>query len=241
MGFFSKTFSAIKTGVISTLVSSKLDKTETKLRESIRPIKRIIYNISEIYKDLIDGTLTGSADIIKNNKSDVVSLVTENYETINKIIELAKSLDTERNRKLIGQIAKSIAETTKKVDDDMQSTFKECYEEPIMESATAVTKMWGLKPRKKKISDVTDAQQSMDIAALIGEGKKVLIRKTYDFEGCETFTMQCWIDNEEIDVKGFNFSWNSHDLVDTIETGLITDLYFYDIALDTKEQIDSRF
>ena len=241
MGFFTKMFASVKNTIVASVVETKITKLEKQLNDSVAPMTIVINKIFGLYSSASTKGIKASADIITNNKKDIVDLVSENADTLKRIADLVKQLDTERNRMLIGNIAKSAIQTIKDVNNDMQKEFETDFPLSIKPACDAVNAIWDIKPRKRKVSDVVDAKPTISISKMIGEGKKVMIRETRESMYHDVFEMRMWIDNEEVDTIGSDFDWANHEIVDTVESGLIKDIYFYDIALDTAEQIDSRF
>ena len=241
MNFFTKTFASIKSSIVSSVVEAKVNKLEKQLHDSIVPMSNIMDSIIGIGSTVTKKCIKGYANIVTNNKKDIIDLVSENANTLKRIAELVQQLDTERNRLLLSNIGKSTIQTFKDINDEMQKEFDTDFPLTIKPSCDAVNDIWDIKSRKRKVSDVVNAKPTISISKMIGEGKKVMIRETRESMYHDVFEMRMWIDNEEIDTDGSDFDWANHEVIDTVEAGLIKDIYFYDITLDTAEQIDSRF
>jgi len=243
MGFFSKTFANIKSSIVSSVVEAKVNKLEKQLHDSIEPMSTIFDKAFGLYSTACNKVMVATAKGVTNNKTEVIALVSENADTLKRIADLVKQLDTERNRHLLGSIGKSWIQIIKNINNEMESEFNDDFPKTIKPACDAIDKIWDLKPtsKKRKVTETTSAHPTISISQMIGEGKNVLLRKTYDYEGATSFTLQMWIDNEEVDTMGSDFDWANHEVVAEIEAGKIVDIYFYDIALDTKEQIDARF
>ncbi len=158
MGIFKNFFSNVKTNIVRSIVESKLNKIEDQLKRGEAPLSSIISKIFNLYADAYNKIISKTTKVVSNNKNDITDIITENYETINKIVELTTSLNTERNRQLAKSIINSVVETLKSVNNEMQDDFEKSVD-TVNDSVCKLKDIWEIKPKsttKKTYSDIND-------------------------------------------------------------------------------------
>lgn len=152
MKFFKTLFADIKTTAVKTVVESKLNKIESQLKDGEELLNFIFSKVFGLYSSTCHKLVAGTTKIVSDNKGNLTDLISENYDTINKIVQLAKSLDTQRNRELVKAIAKSTVNTLKDINSEMEKEF-ETMEENITEKCKAFDEIWEIKSTKKIIEE----------------------------------------------------------------------------------------
>ena len=227
MGFFTKMFASVKNTIVASVVETEVNKLEKKLNDSIEPMTVIFNKIFGLYGTACNKVMVATAKGVTDNKTEVIALVSENADILQKIANLVKQLDTERNRHLLGEIGKSWINIVKDVNTQMEKEFEEDFPTNIKPACDAVDAIWDIKPttrtRKKKITDF--ANETIDIAKIVGLGHKVMMRQ---IGTKEHHTIELYIDHDLVDTCGKSFSYTNEDIWETMEVaGGITDFYFY--------------
>ena len=148
MKFFTNLFSSAKSTITSTVVrsvvSSKLNEVESKLKKGEGILEWIFGKVFSLYGSATNKGTVGTTKVVTENKENVTDLITENYETVTKIITLVKSLDTQLNRDLVKNIITSTIDTIKTIDTEMQQEFEETEDE-ITEKVKMFETIWNNK------------------------------------------------------------------------------------------------
>lgn len=125
MNIFKKAINSMKTNLTSTIVrtvvSSKIDKLEKQMKESNDPINNVLDAVFGIYGTASKKIVRGVSEFITDNKDTIVSIVSENYDTLVEIKSRVESLNNPRNRELMIILTKSIIKLAKNVDAEMDT------------------------------------------------------------------------------------------------------------------------
>ena len=233
MGFFTKTFGAIKSNVIASVVESKLNKIEKQLEDTVSPINRMFNSIAEVYKDANTQFLRAGSKSIKENKKDITALVSENYDTLLQIKSLVESLNNQRNRELVRTIAKSTLANFADANNKVNDNFNECYGDSIIDAGNKIDEIWDIKPKVK--NQVSPIKPVFDIDRLVAEGHKVMMRTIGHDKN--NHKVELWVDYELVNHGTATITHNVDSVVTTTEAGDLLDSFFYEIAFETQEQL----
>jgi len=144
MGFFKSIKSNITTAVIKTKLNDFFRKTE-KTEPAIQCIlKDAVRLVSKGYSSIISATFAG----ITKSKEPVTNLVTENYNTVSEIIRLCESLNTERNRNLLKDIAKTIQAEYNAIEEKINDDGAH-YISGVSECINDINVIWDIETKSQ--------------------------------------------------------------------------------------------